>query len=67
MDLLALASSASSAPTSCAVSSLQAEASSVAFGQQAARRPPLNLSPRTPVGPSENAIGASPMDGSPAG
>ena len=50
----ASASSASSPPTSYAVSSLQAWASSVAFGNSATTRPPLNFSPRTPVGPSDS-------------
>ncbi len=62
----AIASSASIRPTSYAVSSLQAEASSVAFGNSATTRPPLNFSPRTPVGPSERRISPRPIAGSAA-
>ena len=62
----AIASSASMVPTSYAVSSLQAEASSVAFGNSATVRPPENVSPRTPVGPSDRATARRPIDGSAA-
>ena len=65
VDLLPLASSASISPTSRAVSSLQALASRVALGKSATWSPPVNLRPRTPVGPSEKAIGASPIEASP--
>src|SRR4051812_2153933 len=60
----AIASSASMCPTSYAVSSLQAEASSVALGNRVTTRPPENFSPRTPVGPSDRRISRSPIDSS---
>jgi hypothetical protein len=34
----------------------------VASGKSATTRPPLNLSPRTPVGPSESRSSPSPID-----
>src|SRR5437763_11869387 len=57
----AIASSASSRPTSYALSSLQAEASRVAFGNRATVRPWWNFSPRTPVGPSDRRTSARPI------
>ena len=62
----AMASSASSRPTSYAVSVLQAADSRVALGNRVTLRPPENFSPRTPVGPSERLIGASPILSLPA-
>ena len=57
----AIASSASNRPTSYADSSFQAEASSVALGNNATVRPPKNFSPRTPVGPSDSRTSPSPI------
>ena len=62
----AIASSASIRPTSYAVSVLQAADSKVALGNRVTARPPENRSPRTPVGPSERLIGASPILSLPA-
>ena len=62
----AIASSASSRPTSYAVSVLQAADSKVALGNSVTVRPPENFSPRTPVGPSDRLIGASPILSLPA-
>ena len=62
----AMASSASSWPTSYAVSVLQAADSSVALGNSVTLRPPENFSPRTPVGPSDRLIGARPISWLPA-
>jgi hypothetical protein len=59
----AIASSASNRPTSHAVSSLHADASSVALGNSATVRPPLNFSPRTPVGPSDSRTSDKPIGG----
>ena len=37
----------------------------MALGNSATFPPPVNFSPRTPVGPSEKAIGARPIESSP--
>jgi hypothetical protein len=59
-----IASSANSPPTSYAVSSLNADANNVAFGDSATGRPLAepNVGPRTKVGPSDSTTCASRID-----
>ncbi len=60
-----IASSARNRPTSASTGSLQLPASSEAFGSRLVGAPPLCDWPLTPVGPSDIATGARPMDSSP--
>src|SRR5690242_852139 len=46
------------------MSSLHDAASSVAFGSSATTGPPVKVSPRTPVGPSDRRSSRRPIDGS---